>query len=206
MVKKLVHEWLFWALGCQRWTKWVFWSHFLYLFLETFWIMGPGVQKSFIKSREKWCPEFIRFPFGCQTPLKGVQGSKRYPKMIENKLFCSVFSLEFQWQIVLQMLIPGSCRAMLWHVLFSLMVLCSQLCCSPLWLFCNVWALLPSSLPLCIPREWSLHCSALSGPFATTGIFRKAPARQAAGGLGKGSPLGEEAEGESPRGGDKSPS
>ena len=28
-----------------------------------------------------------------------------------------------------------------------------------------------SSLSLCIPREWSLHCSALSGPFATTGIY-----------------------------------
>ena len=28
-----------------------------------------------------------------------------------------------------------------------------------------------SSLSLCSPREWSLHCSALSGPFATTGIY-----------------------------------
>ena len=36
--------------------------------------------------------------------------------------------------------------------------------------FCSMWALLLSSLSLCIPREWNLHCSALSGPFATTGI------------------------------------
>ena len=62
-----------------------------------------------------------------------------------------------------------------------------------------------SSLSLCIPREWSLHCSALSGPFATTGIFRKAPARQAAGGYSRGSPSGEELEGESPRGGERVP-
>ena len=34
-------------------------------------------------------------------------------------------------------------------------------------------------------------------------IFRKAPARQAAGGHSRGSPSGEELEGESPRGGDK---
>ena len=75
-----------------------------------------------------------------------------------------------------------------------------------------------SSLSLCSPREWSLACLALSGPFATTGIhiFRKAPARQAAGGSfsGKrlvvrqlevigGSPSGEELEGESPRGGER---
>ena len=62
-----------------------------------------------------------------------------------------------------------------------------------------------SSLSLCIPREWNLHCSALSGPLATTGattgIFRKAPARQAAGGDPHGSPSGEELEGESSRGG-----
>ena len=30
-----------------------------------------------------------------------------------------------------------------------------------------------SSLSLCIPREWSLHCSALSGPFATTGSGKR---------------------------------
>ena len=59
-----------------------------------------------------------------------------------------------------------------------------------------------TSLSLCIPREWSLHCSALSGPFA---IYRfwKAPARQAAGGDRLGSPSGEELEGESPRGGER---
>ncbi len=34
------------------------------------------------------------------------------------------------------------------------------------------------------------------------GCFRKAPSRQAAGGGGRGSPSGEELEGESPRGGD----
>ena len=62
-----------------------------------------------------------------------------------------------------------------------------------------------SSLSLCSPREWSLACLALSGPFATTGIFRKAPARQAAGGWYLGSPSGEELEGESPRGGERVP-
>ena len=34
--KKGVHEWLFWALGCQRYPKWVFWSHFWYLFWRLF--------------------------------------------------------------------------------------------------------------------------------------------------------------------------
>ena len=35
-----------------------------------------------------------------------------------------------------------------------------------------------SSLSLCIPREWSLHCSALSGPFATTGSGKRLLVRQ----------------------------
>ena len=59
-----------------------------------------------------------------------------------------------------------------------------------------------SSLSLCIPREWRLYFSVLSGPLCHY-RFRKAPARQAAGGDTKGSPSGEVLEGESPRGGDR---
>ena len=70
-----------------------------------------------------------------------------------------------------KMLIPGSCWAMLWHVLLPLVLLCSQLSCSSFWLFRGVWALMLSSLSLCSPREWSLACLALSGPFATTGFL-----------------------------------
>ena len=43
----------------------------------------------------------------------------------------------------------------------------------------------------------------MSGGHIYIYIFRKAPARQAAGGVGRGSPSGEELEGESPRGGDR---
>ena len=59
-----------------------------------------------------------------------------------------------------------------------------------------------SSLSLCIPREWSLHCSALSGPFATTGSGKRLLVRQLEV-HGQGSPSGEELEGESPRGGER---
>ena len=58
-----------------------------------------------------------------------------------------------------------------------------------------------SSLSLCIPREWSLNCSALSGPFATTGSGKRLLVRQLEV-LYRGSPSGEELEGESPRGGE----
>ena len=58
-----------------------------------------------------------------------------------------------------------------------------------------------SSLSLCIPREWSLHCSALSGPFAITGSGKRLLVRQLEV-CTVGSPSGEELEGESPRGGD----
>ena len=95
---------------------------------------------------------------------EGVQGSKRWPKVIENRWFCDRFSLEFQWRIVLKMLIPGSCWAMLWHVLLPLVLLCSQLYCSSFWLFRGVWALMLSSLSFRIPREWRLYFSVLSGP------------------------------------------
>ena len=61
-----------------------------------------------------------------------------------------------------------------------------------------------SCLCLCIPREWSLHCSALSGPFATTGSGKRLLVRQLEV-YGKGSPSGEELEGESPRGGERVP-
>ena len=60
---------------------------------------------------------------------------------------------------------------MLWHVRLSLVLLFSQLYCTTFWLFCSMWALMLSSLSLYVPREWNLHCSALSGPFATTGIY-----------------------------------
>ena len=59
-----------------------------------------------------------------------------------------------------------------------------------------------SSLSLCIPREWSLRCSALSGPFATTGSGKRLLVRQLEVNSG-GSPSGEELEGESPRGGER---
>ena len=35
-----------------------------------------------------------------------------------------------------------------------------------------------SSLSLCSPREWSLACLALSGPFATTGSGKRLLVRQ----------------------------
>ena len=59
-----------------------------------------------------------------------------------------------------------------------------------------------SSLSLRIPREWKLFFWVLSGPLCHY-RFRKAPARQAAGGDLHGSPSGEELEGESPRGGER---
>ena len=61
-----------------------------------------------------------------------------------------------------------------------------------------------SSLSLCSPREWSLACLALSGPFATTGIYsgKRLLVRQLEV-CTVGSPSGEELEGESPRGGER---
>ena len=61
-----------------------------------------------------------------------------------------------------------------------------------------------SSLSLCSPREWSLACLALSGPFATTGSGKRLLVRQLDV-CTVGSPSGEELEGESPRGGDMKP-
>ena len=64
-----------------------------------------------------------------------------------------------------------------------------------------------SSLSLCSPREWSLACLALSGPFATTGDIysgKRLLVRQLEV-IVNGSPSGEELEGESPRGGDMKP-
>ena len=58
-----------------------------------------------------------------------------------------------------------------------------------------------SSLSLCITREWSLACLALSGPFATTGSGKRLLVRQLE--VTLGSPSGEELEGESPRGGER---
>ena len=129
----------------------------------------PRVPQIHQKSSKNGVQNSLGFPLAARSLPEGVQGSKRWPKVIENRRFCDRFSLEFQWQIVLKMLIPGSCWAMLWHVLLPLVLLCSQLYCSSFWLFRGVWALMLSSLSLCSPREWSLHCSALSGPFATTG-------------------------------------
>ena len=60
-----------------------------------------------------------------------------------------------------------------------------------------------SSLSLCIPREPSLHCLALSRPFATTGSGKRLLVRQLEVTLGP--PSGEELEGESPRGGERVP-
>ena len=59
-----------------------------------------------------------------------------------------------------------------------------------------------SSLSLCSPREWSLACLALSGPFATTGSGKRLLVRQLEV-MQHGSPSGEELEGESPRGGER---
>ena len=96
----------------------------------------------------------------------GCRVSKGCQKWLNIDDFAECF---LQWRIASKMLIPGSCWAMLWYVLLPLVLLCSQLYCSSFWLFRGVWALMLSSLSLCITREWSLACLALSGPFATTG-------------------------------------
>ena len=61
------------------------------------------------KSSKNGVQNSLGFPLAARSLPEGVQGSKRWPKVIENRRFCDRFYLEFQWRIVLKMLIPGSC-------------------------------------------------------------------------------------------------
>ena len=122
-----------------------------------------------IRSVSLWLPD---------PSQKGSRAPKSCQKLSKIDHFVLGFSSEFQWWIALKMLIPGSCWAMLWHVLLPFVLPYSQLYCSSFCLFRGVWALMLSSLSLCSPREWSLACLALSGPFATTGSGKRLLVRQ----------------------------
>ena len=69
----------------------------------------PRVPKIHQKSSKNGVQNSFSFPLAARSLPEGVQASKRYPKVIENRGFCDRFSVDFQWLIGLKMLIPGSC-------------------------------------------------------------------------------------------------
>ena len=89
----------------------------------------PRVPQIHQKSSKNGVQNSLGFPLAAGSLPERIQGSKRYPKVIEHRWFWGRFSVEIQWQIALKMWISGSWWAMLWHKLLSLVFLWSRLYC-----------------------------------------------------------------------------
>ena len=145
---------------------------------------SPRAPQIHQKSSKNGVQNSLGFPLAARSLPEGVQGSERYPKVIENRGFSHRFSLDVQWQFDLNMFflaVAELCFDMYSCLLCSSAVHCIVDLIVDLSVFFLACELMLSSLSLCIPREWSLHCSALSGPFATTGATTgKVPAQRKA--------------------------
>ena len=56
----------------------------------------PRAPQIHQKSNKNGVWNSLGFPLAARSLPEGVQGSKRYPKVVENHRFCDRFSLEFQ--------------------------------------------------------------------------------------------------------------